>query len=301
MSERLPKLTQLRALEAAVRYGSINAAASALGVAQPSLSRSIRELEETLHVQLLVRGTSGVTLTEAGASFAENTSLILRALDRARDEAVFLGGRSGTEVSIGISPITTRSILVPALSSLAREFPLCRYHVEEGPLERHAEQLRRGVLDFAIGNADAEVAFGDFVSEPLFECPFFFVCAKGSPYEKARKLSDLEGARWWVTGEHRVMERKDLRFRTLSMEGSLSTRSNTVGIPMILRHGYLALLSQVQIHTFRDQVSVIPIEGCPVIGRYTLIRLKDVPLTSAAQRLIVLMQREAHGYRWSER
>ena len=96
------------------------------------------------------------------------------------------------------------------------------------------------------------------------------------------------------------MEKKDLRFRTLGMEGSLSTRSNTVGIPMILEHGYVALLSLVQLRAFGDRMSVIPIEGCSVTGRYTLIRLKDVPLTSAAQRLIVLMEREARNYRWSD-
>jgi LysR family tdc operon transcriptional activator len=298
MQEKLPKMNQLVALQSVVQTGSINAAAKTLGMSQPAVSRTIRELEEALQVQLLVRGAEGVRLTEAGKSFAANCSLILQSLRRAQAQSLALGGKCETRVSIGVSPITARSILVPALSSLGREFPECEFHVEAGPIERHLPQLRDGTLDFAIGNAEAKLSGGDLALEPLFECPFFFVCARGSAYESARSLSELSGARWWITGEHRVMERKSSAFRALAKGQSLSTRSNTVGIQMVLRHGYLALLSTVQIRHFRDQMSIIPIRDVSVTGRYVAVRLKDMPMTSSAERLLALMHREADAYCW---
>jgi DNA-binding transcriptional LysR family regulator len=53
-------------LEVAER-GTMGAAARALDLAQPTISQRVRQLETQLGVQLLVRRTSGVALTEAGA------------------------------------------------------------------------------------------------------------------------------------------------------------------------------------------------------------------------------------------
>ena len=53
---------------AVVREGTISAAAKALHVAQPSLSRQMRELEEELNAALFVRGNRRITLTEEGDS-----------------------------------------------------------------------------------------------------------------------------------------------------------------------------------------------------------------------------------------
>lgn len=299
MRERLPKMSQLVALQKVVQTGSINAAAKALGMSQPAVSRTIRELEETLQVQLLVRGAEGVRMTEAGKSFAANCSLILQSLRRAKAQSLALGGRTEARVSVGVSPISARSILVPALSALGREIPGCEFHVEAGPIERHLPQLRDGTLDFAIGNADANISLAALALEPLFECPFYFVCARGNPFENARSLAELSGAKWWITGEHRVMERKSSAFRAIVSRQILSTRTNTVGIPMVLEHGYLALLSTVQIRHFRNLLSIIPIRDVSVTGRYVVARLKDMPLTSSAERLLALMHREADAYPWT--
>ena len=53
-------------LAAAVRCGSLTAAAAELGLTQPALSKSIRELERALGVRVLERGRFGVAPTEAG-------------------------------------------------------------------------------------------------------------------------------------------------------------------------------------------------------------------------------------------
>ncbi|WP_321196225.1 LysR family transcriptional regulator [Lelliottia amnigena] len=66
----LPKLQQLKVFQQVIRSGSIRGAARALGQSQPAVSRTLRELEQTLETRLIVRGNQGMTLTETGRAFS---------------------------------------------------------------------------------------------------------------------------------------------------------------------------------------------------------------------------------------
>ena len=68
------KLHQIRDLLAVADKGSLRAAARHLGLAQPSISRSIRELERELGVPLLERRARGTVLTPTGQRFAGRAS-----------------------------------------------------------------------------------------------------------------------------------------------------------------------------------------------------------------------------------
>lgn len=63
------RIQQLQYLEKIVESGSINEAAKALFLSQPSLSNAIKELEQEMDLQLLVRQKSGVSLTNDGREF----------------------------------------------------------------------------------------------------------------------------------------------------------------------------------------------------------------------------------------
>ena len=63
------RIQQLQDLEKIVESGSINEAAKALFLSQPSLSNAIKELEQEMDLQLLGRQKSGVSLTNEGREF----------------------------------------------------------------------------------------------------------------------------------------------------------------------------------------------------------------------------------------
>ena len=89
---------------AVIREGTISAAAQALHVAQPSLSRQMRELEEELGTILFVRGNRKITLTEEG--------MVLRK----RAEEIFADGhdvREGIAWRIGSTPSVLSSRHAP--------------------------------------------------------------------------------------------------------------------------------------------------------------------------------------------
>ena len=80
-------LRHLRYFLAVAEYGSIAEAARHLYVAQPALSRQMRDLEEQLGAALFQRGVRGITLTTAGAQFLADSKAILADL-RAATERV---------------------------------------------------------------------------------------------------------------------------------------------------------------------------------------------------------------------
>lgn len=63
------RIQQLEYLEKIVAFGSMNEAAKALYMTQPSLSSAIKELENEMNIQILVRSKTGVRLTEEGREF----------------------------------------------------------------------------------------------------------------------------------------------------------------------------------------------------------------------------------------
>ena len=299
MSFRLPKTQQLSVFQAVVRLHSINAAAKSLNMSQPSVTRIIKDLEECLGTQLIIRSSQGITLTPAGKSFATNTSFFLENLTRAMNEAVNIYGKTNARVRFGCSAITAGSIATPAVRQLMREFPESSCHIDDAPIERNMKHIRDGYLDFAIGKADANVSFSEFEQEALFECPFYICCRKGHPLENSTKLEDLLGASWWITGHHRVMETTYPIFTEFKAKRAFSTRSFIVGYPMLLENDYLAILSTIQIRNHADKISVIPIENFESIGRYVLIYLKSVPMTHISRRLITLLHSYADEYPWA--
>lgn len=73
MLARLP-LTALRAFDAAARNGSLTSAAAELGVTRPAISKQIKQLEQMLNAELMVRLGNAVQLTAAGRELAQDVA-----------------------------------------------------------------------------------------------------------------------------------------------------------------------------------------------------------------------------------
>ena len=141
---------QLRYFLRVVELGSLTAAAEALHVAQSAMSAHVRNLEEELGVQLLVRGRKGVTPTEHGQLLTEHATSILRQFEQARQEVMALGREPHGDVALGI-PATVSPILIrPLLEQLRKQAPMVVPHVVEGMSGYLLEWLHGGRLDAAI-------------------------------------------------------------------------------------------------------------------------------------------------------
>lgn len=95
------KLRQLEYFCAVAEAKSISAAARELHVAQPPISRQIAQLEEELGVQLFLRGSKGMVLTDAGQNLYQQTQQIFQDLRRVEDSVRSVGTGMSGRIKLG--------------------------------------------------------------------------------------------------------------------------------------------------------------------------------------------------------
>jgi DNA-binding transcriptional LysR family regulator len=112
-------IQQLRYVVATVEHGSMTSAATALFVAQPALSRAVRQLERELGLELFARAGRGVELTADGERFVAGARRALRSLDDLRD--VRSSGERDAQLVIAASPTLQTSMALPLLGAMREQ------------------------------------------------------------------------------------------------------------------------------------------------------------------------------------
>ncbi|ARN82233.1 LysR family transcriptional regulator [Methylocystis bryophila] len=104
------------------RSGSFSAAARAMGMTQPTASRTIAALERQIGAKLLSRSTRAVTLTDAGLDYLARSEAILAALDEADHAARGTGELRGT-LRVAMSPSFAIRTVFPRLARFSERHP----------------------------------------------------------------------------------------------------------------------------------------------------------------------------------
>ena len=143
-------LRALRYFVAIADAGSLTAAAAAVSVAQPALTRQLRELEADLGVQLLLRLPRGVRLTPAGVTLYESAQRMLAEAARVRQVLAQRQGDPTAPVVLGASPTLTRVLLPGLFESCLRAVSGIQLRVREAFTPTLLDWLERGLVDMAI-------------------------------------------------------------------------------------------------------------------------------------------------------
>jgi len=200
-------LRNLKYFVAIVDAGSLTAAAEAIAIAQPALSRQMRELESDLGVQLLHRTTRGVRLTPAGATLYESAHRILGEAQRVREQLTGQHHAGRSTVTLGASPTLAR-LLVPGV------FTRCRHSssgveltVREAFTPVLLDWLERGKIDMAVvTNPEPGRAF---TMHALLGEPIALICPASSRHGPAVSISQLARIPVLMTTFHRsIVERQ---------------------------------------------------------------------------------------------
>jgi len=143
----------LRQLEYFVRVaelGSFSKAGVVLGVAQPALSRQVRQLETDLRQALLLRTGRGVTLTEAGKRLFEHSVGILQLVERAREDVEASRGEPLGRVVVGLPPSMGRLLAVDLVERFRERLPRARLAIVEGLSAHITEWIATGRVDVGL-------------------------------------------------------------------------------------------------------------------------------------------------------
>jgi DNA-binding transcriptional LysR family regulator len=160
---------------------SITAAATELNIAQPSLTKSIRLLEQELGVSLFDRLPRGVELTSFGQSLLRDAESIHVQFQDAIGELEGLRGGAIGEVRLGAGPAWLRRHLPLAVARTLDANPGIRIHVTGGFDDALLRSLRRGDLDFVVAEMPSGDRARDLRLTPLTTDNLGICCRSGHP------------------------------------------------------------------------------------------------------------------------
>lgn len=155
---------------AVVREGTISAAADTLHVAQPSLSRRMKELEEELGAPLFVRGNRQITLTEEGMVLRRRAEEMVQLMQMTEDEISQVKNNISGTVRIGAGESVSFHYLSRTASLLSKEHPDIRFQITSGDTQDLMDQLNNGLIDFAVIFTDVDHSLYQAIELPTEDC-----------------------------------------------------------------------------------------------------------------------------------
>ena len=289
----------LRAMKyfvAIVDAGSLTAAADAIAIAQPALTRQLRELEKDLGVQLLHRTPRGVHLTQAGATLYEASCRMLADAEQVREQLTGRKQRTRqASVVLGISPTLAR-LLVPGVFEQCRRSPNdVKLTVREAFTPVLLDWLERGVIDTAVvTNPEPGRAL---TMHMLLGEPFALMTAASKGLKPVISLTELARIPVLMTTIHRSI----VEFQLAPLGGRLNVQSEINSVDAIremVLQGQGATLMPVSVFTgqhAQNPVTMSVVSGAPLnrmlvmatrIEReknFALSMLKDIVIAELAE------------------
>ena len=215
------KLRQLRLLTAIADEGTVLKGSQALNIAQPAATKSIKELEDALGVQLFDRSSRGVTPTDFGRVMIKHAKLILTQLRHAGEELQSLEEGLSGRVHVGTLLAASTSLLPRALARLRERRPGIAVTVDEGTIDRLMPGLRTGDIDVVLGRLPEYREREGLRQEVLYLDTVSIMVREGHPLTQRSglKLVDLIDQAWVMPPPQTSLRRQvDHAFRHEGLE-----------------------------------------------------------------------------------
>lgn len=255
------ELRQLRYFVKAAEQLSFSEAAKALHIAQSSLSQQIKQLEEELDVQLFVRGSHSVSLTEAGELMLPSAMRTLYEADscaaRIGDLRRLATGSLDIGVTYSFSPILTETVL-----EFMKLYPRIKLNIIYKPMGELMELLAKRELDFVLAFKPTQPV-ADVESHILFQNSLAAVVNCDHPLADKTKVSLSELAKYDLALPSRGLQARNA-FDSIGPDyGSFNIRIelNEVNIllKLIRETRLVTVLAEDSIYSERD-VRAVPLD-----------------------------------------
>ncbi|MBR5345606.1 MAG: LysR family transcriptional regulator [Clostridia bacterium] len=209
----------LRYFLVVAREESFSRAAEALYLSQPTLSRQIREMEDELGVQLLVRTNRNVRLTQEGQRLRKRAQEIVDLMDKTQDEFAHLEGELAGEIAIGCGETQIMREVAKVAIPLQQEHPGIRFRLYSAFADDVMEKLDSGLLDFGLMFEPFDMQKYETMLLP-FTDTIGFLMREDHPLAKKKSLrmEDVENVPLLVSGQERRAGGMMSRSRNISID-----------------------------------------------------------------------------------
>ncbi|WP_181311237.1 LysR family transcriptional regulator [Nocardioides campestrisoli] len=278
------------------RAGSISAGARELGWTQPAVSQHLRTLEREVGGALLVRGSGGVDLTEAGRRLLAHADAVAAHLQAAAAELEDLAQLRTGSARLASFPSGSAVIVPRALAALAARAPEVEVGLVEAEPPEATELVRSGAVDLALVFGYQEDPTEEaLVAVPLTEDSIRLVLPEG-PDPVPGRLLDLAD-RAWVAGCERCRGHLVLCADRAGFEPRIRhvTDDYVVVQSLVARSLAVAVLPQTALEAFRHpQVRVVDL---PELGARSIhvVHRSGIERVPAVAALLAALLQEGAG------
>lgn len=254
------KLSQMRYFSASCHAGNISKAAAELHISQPSITASIKTLEDELGVALLHRSSRAVSPTPDGERFLARCDAILAEVDSLAEEFAEIS-RSHKIIHVGIPPMIGSVLFPEIFRSFRTRHPEIRINPVEIGSQAAKEDVASGELDLAV------VTMGDDLparldSLRLTSYEMLYCVGPDHPLAKRKSVSLRETAQYPMilfSGGYYQRTLLESSFRMLELTPEILFHSNQLTtIKSFIRENIASGFIMPQI--IREEDGIIPIE-----------------------------------------
>lgn len=157
----------LRYFLAIAQEQSISGAAEVLHLSQPTLSRQIKDMEDELGKQLLIRGNRKITLTEEGMILRKRAEEIIDLIQKTENEITLTDETISGNIYIGAGETDAIRSIAKIAKSLNIDYPQIHYHITSGDAVDIEDKLDKGLFDFGILLDHFDISKYNYLSLPM--------------------------------------------------------------------------------------------------------------------------------------
>lgn len=302
------KLSQLVSFLAVVEHKSIRAAARALGVTQPGISKTMHDLESDLQVPLLKRLSGGIELTEFGHLLQVRASLLLQEVHRIKASLHYLRDFNTGHVTLGASASAAHTLLPLALEHFMAESPAIEITIKEGSLSLFRTGLRDGTLDFVIANLPVGMTDDEFEVSPLFTFKNVIGVRDSFAGPAPTHLKHLRDFPWIVpgpggsTGGNELITSLFAAHKVELPKRIIRCESLATGLGMMANADLIGLFTKPLADLEFQRMGLKTLEVAERIpaGQIALVFNQNTQQSLAAERLVALLRLNAANFKNSE-
>ncbi|MFH3981525.1 LysR family transcriptional regulator [Acinetobacter sp. ZOR0008] len=285
---------QLRLLIAIEESGSLLGAADKVGLTQPGASKALKELEDTLSIELFGRTNRGLIPTEAGKCALRFARLIQADINNLRFELNAITSGAGGRLAIGVI-MGAVPLLTNAISELLKQQPRLSIEIIEDTSETLLGLVERGRLDAALCRSSVSRNTEHYESILIKDESLAVIANIEHPLinEKTINLLDLQNSRWIVYRAYmpmrRLLEREFQEAHLIFPLHLIETTSVLTTISLLSQNTDLVALVSDDVANYfcsHGLVGTLPLLFHSQSEPYELVLRKNAPRSPALGLLI---------------
>ncbi|WP_342569954.1 LysR family transcriptional regulator [Paenibacillus sp. FSL R5-0749] len=281
-------ISQLQYLISAAQFGSFTKAASVHHLTVPTISQSIKQLEEEMDTIIFHRTKKGVSPTTEGELILKHAAAILKNIDSMQHELLMLKEDHMESITIATIPGFVPQV-VQATLELMQSYPALKVQMIEGDTQTVMKQVQEGYANMGLLSYSKSQQNSTFEWVPIVEGSAVIIMNTSSPLRYFKMISPeiLENEVFVLyKDEHIENIAHDLMSASAGNRISLITNNTDALGQMVVKGNAITIAPDFIVNalasTYKEQLVTVPIQQLssdnkPILGRITKVN-EPIPI-----------------------